>query len=171
MICGKAVRERNLRLMQSIFVFQPHINSKSLVDAISFGINYHLEALGQAMAKALHVEVRVDVLANASQARLELFHGLRPGLPLCPHSCLSPTVRGRLGDRTPTTKAPLVQAVTCLWTGCRGHRTQSWFEQGLQACMLDCNLRADRPLTPVGMNVDTIRTFNLLCKRLVNVAI
>ena len=106
MICGKAVRERNLRLMQSIFVFQPHINSKSLVDAISFGINYHLEALGQAMAKALHVEVRVDVLANASQARLELFHGLRPGLPLCPHSCLSPRCEVALATGHPPRRPP-----------------------------------------------------------------
>ena len=32
------------------------MNAKSLVDAISFGLDLHLEALGQAMAKALHVD-------------------------------------------------------------------------------------------------------------------
>jgi len=40
-----------MRLVQSVLDFPPHAHSQSLVDAISFGIDDHLEALWQAIAR------------------------------------------------------------------------------------------------------------------------
>ena len=54
----------------------------------AFGVAPHdLDAAGQTFAEALHIKVRVDVVADVPQTRPKFLNSLRPGLPLLRH-CL-----------------------------------------------------------------------------------
>ena len=44
-----------------------------------------LDAAGQTFAEALHIGVRVDVVADVQQTRPKFLNSLRPGLPLLRH--------------------------------------------------------------------------------------
>ena len=49
----------------------------------AFGVAPHdLDAAGQTFAEALHIKVRVDVVADVPQTRPKFLNSLRPGLPL-----------------------------------------------------------------------------------------
>ena len=52
----------------------------------AFGVAPHdLDATGQTFAEALHIKVRVDVVADVPQTRPKFLNSLRPGLPLLRH--------------------------------------------------------------------------------------
>ena len=49
-----------------------------LRNTVTFGSNEHLKAFGQAVAEALHIEIRIDVLADVSHTLPKLLHSFGP---------------------------------------------------------------------------------------------